>query len=72
MQTAQGSDRFPGRGRALGSGTNQAASVANSDSSLQTRLLDDVDNLDQQSNPARIGEGQRVSDGRYIHGNANY
>ncbi|KAI3447361.1 hypothetical protein Pfo_004026 [Paulownia fortunei] len=64
MQTAEDSDRFPGRGRSLGSGTNQAASVANSDSSLQTRLLDDGNNLDQASHPAEIEGGQRISDGR--------
>lgn len=67
MQTAQGSDRFPGRARTLGSGTNvtnQAASVANSDSSLQVRLLDDVDNLDQQSAPSRGVGGQQIPDGR--------
>lgn len=64
MQTAQGSDRFPGRARTLGSGTNQTASVANSDSSLQERLLDDVDNLDQQSTPSRGGGGQQILDGR--------
>ncbi|KAK6126580.1 hypothetical protein DH2020_039691 [Rehmannia glutinosa] len=61
---AQDSDRFPGRGRSLGSSTNQAASLSNSDSSLQTRLLDDGNNLDQSSHPATIGGGQRISDGR--------
>ncbi|KAK6126585.1 hypothetical protein DH2020_039674 [Rehmannia glutinosa] len=64
VQTAQDSDRFPGRGRSLGSSTNQAASLSNSDSSLQTRLLDDGNNLDQSSHPATIGGGQRISDGR--------
>ncbi|KAK6152205.1 hypothetical protein DH2020_014840 [Rehmannia glutinosa] len=63
VQTAQDSDRFPGRGRSLGSSTNQAASLSNSDSSLQTRLLDDGNNLDQASHPATIGGGQRISDG---------
>lgn len=64
MQTAQGSDRFPGRGRTLGSETNRAASVANSESSLQARLLDDVDDRDQQSTPLRGGGGQPMPDGR--------
>lgn len=65
MQTAQGSDdRFPGRARTLGAGANQAASVANSDSNLQTRLLDDVDSFDEQSTPARGGGAQRMPDGR--------
>ncbi|XP_073153146.1 rhomboid-like protein 15 isoform X3 [Henckelia pumila] len=40
-QTSQDSDRFPGRGRTLGSDHNQAASATNSNSSLQARLLDD-------------------------------
>ncbi|XP_073276411.1 rhomboid-like protein 15 isoform X2 [Primulina huaijiensis] len=60
MQTSQDSDRFPGRGRALGSGLNQAASVANSNSSLQARLLDD--NSRQIS--TTIGGEQQKSDGR--------
>ncbi|KAG6403906.1 hypothetical protein SASPL_136140 [Salvia splendens] len=64
MQTAQGSDRFPGRGRTLGSETNRAASVANSDSNLQARLLDDVDDRDQQTTPSRGGGGQPMPDGR--------
>lgn len=64
VQTDQGSDRFPGRGRTLGAPANQAASVANSDSSLQTRLLDDVDNPDQQSTPSRGGGVQQMLDGR--------
>ncbi|KAL6496401.1 Rhomboid-like protein 15 [Orobanche gracilis] len=64
VQTPQDNDRFPGRGRALGSNSNQAASLANSDSSLQTRLLDDVDSLDHAPQPATIGDGQRISDGR--------
>ncbi|KAL8509602.1 hypothetical protein ACS0TY_016722 [Phlomoides rotata] len=63
-QATQGDDRFPGRARTLSSNTTQAASVPNSYSSLQTRLLDDVDDLDQQANPARIGGGQHASDGR--------
>lgn len=62
MQATQGDDRFPGRARTLG--TTQAASVPNSDSSLQTRLLDDVDDLDQQANPATFGGGQHTLDGR--------
>ncbi|KAL0337100.1 UNVERIFIED_CONTAM: Ubiquitin carboxyl-terminal hydrolase 12 [Sesamum calycinum] len=62
--TGPNSDRFPGRGRTLGSVANQAASTAISDSGLQTRLLDDVDNLDQASHPATIGGGQRIMDGR--------
>ncbi|XP_012836196.1 PREDICTED: uncharacterized protein At3g58460 isoform X1 [Erythranthe guttata] len=64
MQTAQDGDRFPGRGRTLSSSTNQAASVTNSEPNLQTRLLDDGDNLNQASYPATIGAGQRISDGR--------
>lgn len=64
MQTAQGSNRFPGRGRTLGSETNRAASVTNSDSSLQARLLDVVDDQDQQSTPSRGGGGQQMPDGR--------
>ncbi|PIN18264.1 Rhomboid family protein [Handroanthus impetiginosus] len=59
-ETAQGDDRFPGRGRTVGSGTNQAASVVNSDSSLQTRLLDDANSLDQASH----SPGQQISDRR--------
>lgn len=67
MQTAY-DDRFPGRGRTLSSSTNQATSVANSEPNLQTRLLDDANNLDQASpHPATIAAGQRVGDGRYIH-----
>ncbi|KAL6507069.1 hypothetical protein OROHE_021968 [Orobanche hederae] len=62
--TTQDNDRFPGRGRALGSNSNQAASLANSDSSLQTRLLDDVDSLDHARQPATIGDGQQILDGR--------
>ncbi|KAJ6826636.1 rhomboid-like protein 15 [Iris pallida] len=34
-------DRFPGRGRTLGSARNQSASAPESDMSLQARLLDD-------------------------------
>ncbi|XP_047957139.1 rhomboid-like protein 15 isoform X1 [Salvia hispanica] len=64
VETAQGSDRFPGRGRTLGSQTNRAASVANSDSNLQARLLDDVDERDQQTTPSRGGGGQPMPDGR--------
>ncbi|KAL0333574.1 UNVERIFIED_CONTAM: Rhomboid-like protein 15 [Sesamum angustifolium] len=64
VQTGPNIDRFPGRGRTLGSVANQAASTAISDSGLQTRLLDDVDNLDQASHPATIGGGQRIMDGR--------
>ncbi|KAL0426633.1 UNVERIFIED_CONTAM: Ubiquitin carboxyl-terminal hydrolase 12 [Sesamum latifolium] len=64
VQTGPNSDRFPGRGRTLGSVANQAAPTAISDSGLQTRLLDDVDNLDQASHPATIGGGQRILDGR--------
>ncbi|KAL6585576.1 hypothetical protein OROMI_002220 [Orobanche minor] len=64
VQTTQDNDRFPGRGRALGSNSNQAVSLANSDSSLQTRLLDDVDSLDHAPQPATIGDGQRILDGR--------
>ncbi|XP_051113677.1 rhomboid-like protein 15 [Andrographis paniculata] len=49
MQTAQDNDgRFPGRGRTLG-GTNQTASITNSDSTLQTRLLDDDRSLDPET-----------------------
>ncbi|KAL3825656.1 hypothetical protein ACJIZ3_021685 [Penstemon smallii] len=50
-QASQDSDRFPGRGRTLSSGLSQAASTP-SDSSLQTRLLEDGNNLDRPSQPA--------------------
>ncbi|KAL2533439.1 Uncharacterized protein Adt_06790 [Abeliophyllum distichum] len=59
-QPTQDSDRFPGRGRALGSGLSQPASTTNPDSSLQTRLLDDRNSLDHSSHPAR----PQISDGR--------
>ncbi|KAL3625972.1 Rhomboid-like protein 15 [Castilleja foliolosa] len=58
-QTAQDNGRFPGRARTLGSTTNQAASLSNSDSNLQTRLLDDSDNLDQASHPPAIQRDTR-------------
>ncbi|GFP89895.1 uncharacterized protein at3g58460 [Phtheirospermum japonicum] len=58
-QTAQDNDRFPGRARTLGSSTNQAASLSNSDSNLQTRLLDDSDDLDQTSHPPTIQRDTR-------------
>ncbi|KAF6169852.1 hypothetical protein GIB67_034244 [Kingdonia uniflora] len=54
--------RFPGRGRTLASGQNQAASAVNSDLSLHTRLLDNSA-PDQETTTARVG--QRISDGRY-------
>ncbi|KAG8373992.1 hypothetical protein BUALT_Bualt11G0084400 [Buddleja alternifolia] len=60
IPTSQESDRFPGRGRTLGAGINQAAS----DSSLQTRLLEDGNNLDQASHPPTIGGAQQTPDGR--------
>ncbi|XP_043697073.1 rhomboid-like protein 15 isoform X2 [Telopea speciosissima] len=56
-------ERFPGRGRTLGSSRNQAASTVNSDSSLQDRLLDNS-SLDYLSEVAESGIGQRVSDDR--------
>ncbi|XP_010247150.1 PREDICTED: rhomboid-like protein 15 isoform X2 [Nelumbo nucifera] len=55
-------NRFPGRGRTLDSGRNQAASDINSASTLQARLLDDS-TLDHSSERAESGIGQR-SDGR--------
>lgn len=60
-QATEDSDRFPGRGRTLGSGLSQAAPTPNPDSTLQTRLLDDRNSLDHPSHPARL----QLSDGRY-------
>lgn len=62
-QPAQDS-RFPGRGRALGSTRNQAASANNSDSSLQARLLDNS-TAAHHSESAATNAGQQVSDGRF-------
>ncbi|XP_022842794.1 rhomboid-like protein 15 isoform X1 [Olea europaea var. sylvestris] len=59
-QATEDSDRFPGRGRTLGSGLSQAAPTPNPDSTLQTRLLDDRNSLDHPSHPARL----QISDGR--------
>nr|DAD29072.1 TPA_asm: hypothetical protein HUJ06_030540 [Nelumbo nucifera] len=53
-------NRFPGRGRTLDSGRNQAASDINSASTLQARLLDDS-TLDHSSERAESGIGQRRS-----------
>ncbi|GER44809.1 rhomboid family protein [Striga asiatica] len=53
-QTAEEDNRFPGQGRTLGSNTNQADSHANSDSTLQTRLLDDVDSPIFNGRPAVV------------------
>ncbi|KZV28403.1 RHOMBOID-like protein 15, partial [Dorcoceras hygrometricum] len=59
-QTSQDSDRFPGRGRTLSSNLNQATSAANSNSSLQARLLDD----DSHQISTTIGGEQQNSNGR--------
>ncbi|KAL3625122.1 Rhomboid-like protein 15 [Castilleja foliolosa] len=59
LQAAQDNDRFPGRARTLASTTNQADSLSNSDSNLQTRLLDDSDDLDQASHPPTIQRDTR-------------
>lgn len=56
--------RFPGRGRALGSGQGQQPSAVTSDSNLQARLLDNS-NRDHPSDPSAHGTAQRIPDGRY-------
>lgn len=65
MQSADDSDRFPGTGRTLGSGRNLNASTVNSDSSLQTRLLDSSNSPNHPSDAAVTGTGQQIIDGRY-------
>ncbi|PON44920.1 Peptidase [Parasponia andersonii] len=54
--------RFPGRGRALGSGRTQTAPANDSDSNLQVRLLDE--SSPHPSETASTGTGQQLSDGR--------
>ncbi|XP_057959568.1 rhomboid-like protein 15 [Malania oleifera] len=63
VQPAQDSQRFPGRGRALGSGRSQTVPAVNSDSGLQARLLDDS-SPDHPSDLAAAATAQHISDGR--------
>ncbi|XP_024027007.1 rhomboid-like protein 15 [Morus notabilis] len=61
--------RFPGTGRALGSGRTQTATADNSESNLQARLLDDS-SPQRSSDTATIGTGQQLSDERRAAENA--
>ncbi|KAF8398036.1 hypothetical protein HHK36_016962 [Tetracentron sinense] len=61
-QSAQDDHRFPGMGRTLGAGRNQAASVINSNSGLQARLLDN--SPDHPPEIAATGTLQQILDGR--------
>ncbi|WCJ34121.1 RHOMBOID-like protein 15 [Euphorbia peplus] len=61
--TAVQDSRFPGRGRTLAATGNQTIPAVNSDSSLQTRLLDN-NVSDLPSNLAGAVTAERLSDGR--------
>ncbi|XP_065856751.1 rhomboid-like protein 15 isoform X2 [Euphorbia lathyris] len=63
LPTAMQDSRFPGRGRTLAATGNQTISAVNSDSSLQTRLLDNS-NSGLTSNLAGAGTAERLSNGR--------
>ncbi|GLT88378.1 hypothetical protein SLE2022_064050 [Rubroshorea leprosula] len=56
--------RFPGRGRTLGSSQNQTIPSANSDSSLQARLLDNS-SPNRSSDVAAVGATEPHPDGRW-------
>ncbi|XP_054802396.1 rhomboid-like protein 15 isoform X2 [Prosopis cineraria] len=61
-------DRFPGRGRTLGSGQGQQASAVSSESNLQARLLDN-NNSGHPLDSSTHGTAQRISDGRQAGSN---
>ncbi|KAA8518415.1 hypothetical protein F0562_015889 [Nyssa sinensis] len=65
VQTAEDSNRFPGRGRALGAGRGQTVSTVSSDSSLQARLLDNSSSPNPSSDLAATG-GQQILEGRQL------
>lgn len=52
VQPQQQDNRFPGRGRTLGSAQNQSAPADDSEFNLQTRLLD-RSSADRQSSDGR-------------------
>lgn len=57
--------RFPGRGRTLGSTRDQSSTAADSDLSLQTRLLDDS-SPDRQLETSAQSNPLHVSDARHL------
>lgn len=61
--------RFPGSGRTLGSGRTRTATVDNSESNLQVRLLDDSSSPQRSSDTEAPGTGQQLSDQRYCNNN---
>ncbi|KAK4272635.1 hypothetical protein QN277_021159 [Acacia crassicarpa] len=61
-------NRFPGRGRTLGSDHGQQASALSSDSNLQARLLDD-NNSGHPLDSSTLGTAQQISDGRQAGSN---
>lgn len=62
--------RFPGSGRTLGSGRTRMATVDNSESNLQVRLLDDSSSPQRSSDTEAPGTGQQLSDQRRAVENA--
>ncbi|XP_027350100.1 rhomboid-like protein 15 [Abrus precatorius] len=56
--------RFPGRGRALGSGQGQMASALHSDSNLQARLLEDS-SPNHPLDSSALSTTQQLSEGRH-------
>lgn len=63
VQTTQ-DDRFPGRGRTLGSVSSLTASGGSPDSSLQARLLQNNNTTDHPTQPGTNAGTQLMSDGR--------
>ncbi|KAG0467756.1 hypothetical protein HPP92_017084 [Vanilla planifolia] len=59
-------ERFPGRGRTLGSARNQPTSGIDSDLSLQAGLLENSDTRSQSEAPV-VGMGTRLSDARHLN-----
>ncbi|PSS24391.1 Rhomboid-like protein [Actinidia chinensis var. chinensis] len=63
-QSAEDSNRFPGRAQTFGSGRSQGVSTVNSDSSLQVRLLDSGNSPNRTSDPAATDAEQQIINSR--------
>ncbi|PSS23547.1 Rhomboid-like protein [Actinidia chinensis var. chinensis] len=64
-QSAEDSNRFPGRARTLGPGRSQAVSTVSSDSRLQARLLDSGNSPNYTSDPAATDAERQIINSRH-------